>query len=99
MEIQLSKHVYYKDTSFTFEYEEVKGALLIHCNTEKFTHTVLKTMYSVFSTFKKEAKEAGVTRIFTVSPSPKFVSLFGGSCIRTLTYNNEDYDAVEWILN
>lgn len=98
MEIQSHRYSYYKDEDICFEYEVDGLALCMHCTVFRFTPSVMKLLYSLFATFKSEAAGEGISKIYTITPNPRFASMFGGASLHAFTHEGVGYEVIQWIL-
>lgn len=93
-----SRKVYYRDENFSLEFEWFGGDILLHCTVNKFSVEIVKQGYIVFGMMLNECKDAGVNRVFTVTPNPKFSRMFGGVKVNELEYLEKKYEVIEWDL-
>jgi hypothetical protein len=93
-----TRNVYYKDEDFCVEFEFYNGGLLLHCTVNRISPSILKLGYQVFANIGIEASEAGLSRMFTVTPNPKFARMFGGTSVNKFTLNDIEYEVIEWAL-
>ena len=98
MQTQSLKQTYYKDDDVHFEIERCGGEIFIHCTVTKWSLSVLRRAYHIFSQFIIDSQNKGFKRIITLSPNPRFAKLFGGSTIYSLIQNNIEYEVIEWDL-
>lgn len=89
---------YYEDPNFFLHYEETEKGLLLHCEATHYSPSVFKQMLKVFARFLNECQENGLERVFTVSPNPKFVKLFGGETVNSFYYEGIYYEEIVWDL-
>lgn len=92
----MSRTIYYKDDSFSFEYEIDDTIASLHCIVSKWSHTVLKNAYLAFGRFMNERERMGITKVITISPNPKFAKLFGGTTLNTLVLNGKETEIILW---
>ena len=97
MEIQTFKG--YECADFSLRLESVDNDdLYMHVEAKRWTPSVLKEMYRVFAGVCMEAQGLGYKRMCTVTPNPKFASLFGLREINSLDYGNKHYKVMVWDL-
>ncbi len=86
--------VYFRDETFSLEYnEDSEGRLCVHCDVFEWKLSTLKKIYREWATFLNE----NVGKIvYTVSPNPKFVRLFGGKTVSVLNKNGKEYEVMVW---
>lgn len=88
------RNIFYRDDSFSFEYTvDESGNPVLHCDVFEWKLSTLKKMYKEFASFLQLFK--GKT-IYTISPNPKFVSLFGGRTVSVLTVDGKEYEVIVW---
>lgn len=97
METQSRKR-YYEDPNCYLDYETSEKGLLLHCEAVNYSPSVFKQMLKVFARFLNECQENGLERVFTVSPNPKFVKLFGGETVNSFYYEGIYYEEIVWDL-
>lgn len=93
-----TRKIYYRDEDFSLEYELSEGGLLLHCNVNRFTPSVVRNGVSVFAFMLDEAQAAGVEKVYTVTPNPKFAKMFGGTKVNEFSYFGKEYEVIEWDL-
>ena len=93
-----TRNVYFKNEDFCVEFEFYNGGLLLHCTVERLTPRVLRLGYQVFANIGIEASDAGLKKMFTVTPNPRFVEMFGGTSVNKFTLNDIEYEVMEWDL-
>ena len=92
------KKVFYQDENFSLQYEPWGENVLVHFYVSKVSHTQLRKWYKEAVAFEQFAKERGYESIVTVSPNPRFVALFGGVEVNTVTFNDKEYKVMTWDL-
>ena len=97
MEIQLS-NIYSQTEDYLFRYDLVEDSVLIHCDIYNWKPSVLRRGYSEIASLMAEKKAEGYTRLFTVTPNPKFAKLFGGERINSFYHEDTYYEVVVWDL-
>lgn len=97
MEMPLRK-VFYRDETFSLEYEEMGEEALIHMYVYSFTHNTVKKWYYETERLKDHLVANGFVTAFTVTPNPRFVKLFNGKHQSGITYDGQKYEVVTWDL-
>lgn len=98
METQLPKQVYYQDSTFVLETQFCENNLFIHCEVKTWKPSSLRRGYSVFKSLLSESEQAGISKVVTITPNPKFAKLFGGTTIFEIDYNNIKHEVIVWDL-
>lgn len=96
METQSPKNTFYEDENFILQWEEWENRLLVHCEVHRWTPSVLKHGYKKFVEIHQYSKDWGYEYMFTVSPNPKFVKLFGGEVVGKVQFDNKEYEVIVW---
>jgi hypothetical protein len=96
--MQQPKQVFYSDDNFSLQYEPWGENVLVHFYINKVSHSEMRKWYKQAVAFEQFAKIQGYSKIVTVSPNPRFVSLFGGTEIKTIEYDNKEYKVTIWDL-
>lgn len=99
METKSLKQVEYQNEDFKFELEFHQDVAFLHCEVSRWSPSVLRHMYEVFSTTKENLIKGGFSRMATLSPNPKFAKLFGGDTVSVLEHEDKRYEVVVWELN
>lgn len=94
----LKRNTYYKDSDFTLEYEVYEGTLLLHCEVNNWTPSVLRRGYSIFADLVENAIKKGYDKLMTVTPNPHFAKMFNGETVRVVYYLGKEYEVIEWDL-
>lgn len=98
MEIKTFKG--YSDADFTVRLESASSdAIYIHCEVVNWKASVLKRMYGVFAKIADESRIVGFKEIRTISPNPKFASLFAFKTIDHIEYGGKKYEVMSWDLS
>jgi hypothetical protein len=92
------RKVFYKDLDFSIHVEDYENKLLLHCDVFSWKPSVLRRGYSKFISLEEYAIHQGYGVMFTVTPNPKFVKLFGGTPIYTFEYEKKLYEVIIWDL-
>ena len=95
---QQPKVVFYSDDNFSLQYEPWGENVLVHFYVNKVSHTEMRKWYKQAVAFEQFAIDQGYKQIITVSPNPRFVSLFGGTEIQSIHYNGNEYRVMIWDL-
>lgn len=90
------KTVYYEDEDFTLQFNEDKGAILIHCEVFNWKLSSLKRGYRVFAEMVEDFSSKGVTHFYSVTPNPRFCELLGGKKLEGFSENG--YEVYIWEL-
>lgn len=98
METLLPKCVYYSDADFKFEIQQIGNEIALHCEVYNWKPSILRRGYSVLNTLIKESTEKDISKLFTITPNPKFAKLLGGKSIAELHHNGKEYKVVIWDL-
>ena len=98
-----SRNVFYKDDDFVIETEEYEDAvlgrvLLLHCTVSYWKLSALRRGYSVFADLQDWAEDNKYECLMTVTPNPRFAKLMGGTTLRYLHHDNENYEVIVWEL-
>lgn len=93
-----SRKTYYRDENISLEYEISNGDVLVHSYVNKFSSAVFRKALETFAIFLNECQEAGVKRVFTVTPNPKYARLFGGVSVNSFEFIGKEYEVIEWDL-
>lgn len=97
METQI-RNMFYKDDDFNVETQIHGDCVFLHVHVDVWSLSVIKRMYRVYAELEDTCVKAGFSRMATITPNPKFVKLFGGRTIETLTINNEHMEVIVWDL-
>lgn len=98
METHSLKQTYYEDEHLLVEIEILENCIYLHCQVFKWTSSVLRKSYLIFTKLQQEAKEAGYLKLQTITPNPKFAQIFNGTTVGIVNYENKEYEVVEWVL-
>lgn len=96
METQQHKMVVHSDDDFLFEVEANSEGLFLHCEVFNWKPSVLKKTYQVFGEFLNGAQQAGISKIYTVTPNPKFAKLYGGQVVNRGYIDNVLHEVIVW---
>lgn len=99
METQTLKRVYYQDADVTVSVEVANNMAFLHVDVSTWNHSKLKKFYRIFAQLEKDCTDAGLIRMATLSPNPKFAHLFGGTTTSKFKHENKEYEVVVWELN
>jgi hypothetical protein len=92
----MARQVFYKDEDASFEYEVSGSEVLVHCDVNKWTPSVIKKGYRVLGDFMNTMRKQGLDTMVTITPNPKFAKLFGGRSISHIIYEEKEYEVVVW---
>ena len=99
METQLHKKLIAESDNFSVWVEQMdESSAYLHATVTRFSPQVLRVGYRIFAEIERQAKDAGLKKLITVTPNPKFAKLFGGITVQTLSYNGIEYEVVVWDL-
>jgi hypothetical protein len=98
METKSPNHIFYEDESVIFEYEKQEKTVGLHCRVIKWNPQVLRKCYEVFGSFLEICSRTGVERVMSISPNPKFCSLFGAYEESSFVLGNKEYKVMVWDL-
>lgn len=88
--------VFYKDDDVLVELDEIEGNLYVHCKVHRWSHNVLKKLYSVFANLERVAREDGYSEIIGILEKHKFARLFGFEYRNTITVGEKVYEEMIW---
>ena len=88
----------YQDETCKLEGEFEGDVMYLHLEVFRWTPSSLKHMRKVFDMLKDFSREAGYSKLATITPNPKFVKLFGGECVHKETYNGTECEVIRWVL-
>lgn len=98
METLRRKVQIYLDEDFDFHATIVDGEYYLHLETKKWSPSTYKMMKGYFKDFLSYMKENGVAQVFTISPNPKFVKMFGGEVLGKVIHEEKEYEVIRWEL-
>lgn len=88
------RNVFYRDDAFSLEYNfDSEGRIVVHCDVFEWKLSTLKAIYREWATFLNE--NVGKV-VYTVSPNPRFVRLFGGKTVSILNKDGKEYEVMIW---
>lgn len=88
------RNIYFRDDTFSLEYNyDSEGRLVVHCDVFEWKLSTLKKIYSEFASFLND--NVGNV-VYTISPNPKFVRMFGGKSVSVLNKNGKEYEVMIW---
>lgn len=90
----VSRKCFYKDEHFFLDYELIGEEVVIHCEANKISPSILRRMFSVFNTFKKVCEESRIKTIIGAPRSPKLAHVFNGEYLCTI----DEHEVFKWEL-
>lgn len=88
------RNIFYRDDTFSLEYNyDSEGRINVHCDVFEWKLSTLKAIYREWAAFLN--MNVGKV-VYTVSPNPKFVKLFGGHTICVVNKNGKEYEVMTW---
>lgn len=97
METQLH-NVFYKDETFSLEFDDLGEEALIHMFVNSYTHNSVRKWYLETEKLKAYLISTGFVKAFTVTPNPRFVKLFNGQHTASIEHEGKIYEVVIWDL-
>lgn len=88
----------YSCNEFLFEGSYSNEELFLHVEVKDWRPSVLKKLYRVFGWFLDNCEKRGVKRLYTASPNSRFVKLFNGVSLGTVTEKGKEYEVFIWEL-
>jgi len=98
METQSLKTVFFESEDYKLEIEPFADMVFLHCVVHRWTVSSLKHGYAKFGELMNQMAQQGYPKLITITPNPKFAQLFAGDVVDKFSYNNENYEVVEWDL-
>jgi hypothetical protein len=87
-----------EDYAFRAEVDEMFQVNL-HAEAYNWNKTVLKDMRKVFEDAKEGFRLEGFSKLYTISPNPKFCRLFAGhEDLGVISINGEEHSILSWDL-
>ena len=72
--------------------------VLVHCTVSEWSPSVARELDEAVARLMDQLLGAGVTRMFTLSPNPRFCEYMGGDRIGTINYDDTEYGVYQWEL-
>lgn len=86
--------VYFRDDTFSLEYVIDKDKnYCMHCDVFEWKLSTLKKIYREFASFLSMSEGK---LVYTISPNPRFVKMFGGETISILNKDGKEYEVIIW---
>lgn len=93
-----SRKIFYKDETFSLEFDDLGEEALIHMYVNSYTHKSVRKWYLETERLREYLIANGFTRAFTVTPNPRFVKLFNGEHTASFEHEGKLYEVVVWDL-
>lgn len=98
METQSHRFIFFRDSSFSLEIEFYEESVLLHCEVQVWTKSVLRKMYLVFAELERQCMLNNISKMMTVTPNPNFAKLFGGETVNRFQLGEKEYEVIIWEL-